>query len=46
MRVRSEARLGGLHVRGYGGETPEHHMSHLLQMAATVLPELSERWKE
>jgi hypothetical protein len=46
MRAQSEARLGGLHVRGYGGETPEHHMAHLLHMGATVLPELATRWKE
>jgi hypothetical protein len=45
LRVQSEAFWGGLHVRGYGGETREHHMAHLLQMAATVLPELAERWK-
>ncbi len=31
-------------VRGYRGETPEHHMAHLLQMGATVLPELASRW--
>jgi len=46
MRAQSEARLGGFHVRGYGGETPEHHMAHLLHMGATVLPELATRWKE
>jgi hypothetical protein len=38
-----EARVGGLHVRGFRGNTPEHHMAHLLQMGATVLPELSAR---
>ncbi|WP_437677519.1 hypothetical protein [Sorangium sp. So ce131] len=42
----TEASVGGLHVRGYRGNTPEHHMAHLLQMAATVLPELTERWSE
>jgi hypothetical protein len=41
----TEARLGGLHVRGYVGQTPEHHMAHLVQMSVTVLPELNERWK-
>lgn len=45
MEPISEARVGGLHVRGYRGNTPEHHMAHLLQMAATVIPELAERWK-
>ncbi|WP_438007867.1 hypothetical protein WME89_03595 [Sorangium sp. So ce321] len=42
----TEASLGGLHVRGFRGNTPEHHMAHLLQMASTVLPELVERWSE
>ncbi|WP_437835273.1 hypothetical protein [Sorangium sp. So ce1153] len=42
----TEASLGGLHVRGFRGNTPEHHMAHLLQMASTVLPELVERWRE
>ncbi|MEJ7727842.1 MAG: hypothetical protein WKG00_01360 [Polyangiaceae bacterium] len=36
---------GALHVRGFRGNTPEHHMSHLLQMGATVLPELARRWR-
>jgi hypothetical protein len=45
MEPFSDARVGGLHVRGYRGNTPEHHMAHLLQMAATVVPELAERWK-
>ncbi|WP_437636179.1 hypothetical protein [Sorangium sp. So ce854] len=40
----TEAHLGELHVRGFRGNTPEHHMAHLLQMASTVLPELVERW--
>jgi hypothetical protein len=45
MEPFSDARVGGLHVRGYRGNTPEHHMAHLLQMAATVVPELVERWR-
>lgn len=40
----AETRVGLFHVRGYAGDTREHHMAHLLQMAATVLPELKERW--
>jgi hypothetical protein len=44
LQQTSEARRGGLHVRGYAGETAEDHMAHLLQMSATVLPELAERW--
>lgn len=45
MEPTSEARIGGLVVRGYRGETAEHHMAHLFQMAATVLPELVDRWR-
>jgi hypothetical protein len=45
MEPFSDARAGALHVRAYRGNTPEHHMAHLLQMAATVVPELAERWK-
>lgn len=41
----TEARLGSLHVRGFRGNTPEHHMAHLLQMTTTVVPELAERWR-
>ena len=44
MEPTSEATVGSFHVRGYRGNTPEHHMAHLLQMAATVMPELVERW--
>lgn len=40
----SEARRGLFHVRGYRGETKEHHMAHLFQMGATLLPELVARW--
>ncbi len=45
MEPLSEATVGSFHVRGYRGNTPEHHMAHLLQMGATVMPELVERWK-
>lgn len=41
----TEASVGDLHVRGFEGNTAEHHMAHLLQMAATVLPELVDRWR-
>ena len=44
MEPISEARVGTFHVRGYRGNTPEHHMAHLLQMGATVMPELAARW--
>ncbi len=45
MEPLSEARVRMFHVRGYSGNTPEHHMAHLLQMGATVMPELVERWR-
>jgi hypothetical protein len=45
MEPTTEATKGGLHVRGFKGNTPEHHMAHLLQMGATVLPELAARWR-
>lgn len=41
----TEAQVGELRVRGFRGNTPEHHMAHLLQMGATVLPELAARWQ-
>ncbi|APR79861.1 Hypothetical protein A7982_05208 [Minicystis rosea] len=41
-----DATVGGFHVRGYRGNTPEHHMAHLLQMGATVMPELVARWSK
>jgi hypothetical protein len=44
MEPVSEARKGSFHVTGYKGETKEHHMAHLFQMGATLLPELAERW--
>jgi hypothetical protein len=40
----TEGRIGDFHVRGFRGMTKEHHMAHLFQMAATVLPELAARW--
>jgi hypothetical protein len=45
MEPLSEATVGAFHVRGYRGNTPEHHMAHLLQMGATVMPELAARWE-
>ena len=41
----TEAKMGGLHVRGYSGQTPDQHMAHLVQMSVTVLPDLAERWR-
>ncbi|MEP7123900.1 MAG: hypothetical protein ABJE95_23430 [Byssovorax sp.] len=45
MEPTYEATVGTFHVRGYRGNTPEHHMAHLLQMSATVMPELVARWR-
>jgi hypothetical protein len=45
MEPTSEARKGSLHVVGYRGDTKEHHMAHLFQMGATLLPELVARWR-
>lgn len=45
MEPTREARVGSFHVIGYRGETKEHHMAHLFQMGATLLPELVARWR-
>jgi hypothetical protein len=45
MTPTTEGQLGGLHVVGFRGETKEHHMAHLFQMGATLLPELVSRWQ-
>jgi hypothetical protein len=42
----SQAHKGLLTVHGYTGETPEDHMSHLMQMSETALPALVEYWAE
>jgi hypothetical protein len=44
MVPRSEASSGGLHVRGYAGDQPEHHSMHLIEMSVTALPDLMQRW--
>jgi hypothetical protein len=41
----SHGERGGFRVRGYAGEGPENHMSHLNQMSTTALPMLAERWR-
>jgi hypothetical protein len=46
LRPVSQAHKGLLTVHGYTGETPEDHMSHLMQMSETALPALVERWAE
>jgi hypothetical protein len=45
MTPTTEGQVGGLHVVGFRGETKEHHMAHLFQMGATLLPELVSRWQ-
>lgn len=40
----TEAHLGGLHVRGYSGDQPEHHIMHLVQMSETAVPDLIHHW--
>jgi hypothetical protein len=39
-----DVRVGDLHVRGFRGQTREHHSAHLLQIGATLMPELAARW--
>jgi hypothetical protein len=46
MERESVARQGGLRVRGYRGDQPEHHMMHLVQMSVIALPDLVEHWSE
>jgi hypothetical protein len=46
MEPETTAISGGLRVRGYAGDQPDHHIAHLVHMAVTVLPELVERWKK
>ena len=41
---RSDTRAGGLHVRGYVGDQPEHHTMHLIEMSETALPDLMQHW--
>ncbi len=46
MEPFEDARIGELHLRGYRGNNVGHHMAHLFQMSATVLPELVARWSQ
>lgn len=41
----SRVDTGSFHVRGYRGNEPAHHMSHLLQMSEIALPPLAARWR-
>ncbi len=40
----SDTRIGQLRVRGFRGNTRMDHAAHLLQMAATTLRDLADRW--
>jgi hypothetical protein len=40
----ADQQVGSFRIRGYRGNTRGHHMAHLFQMGATVLPELAVRW--
>jgi hypothetical protein len=44
MEPVNEAHEGLFHVVRFRGDTKEHHMAHLFQMGATLLPELTSRW--
>ncbi len=44
LELRSEVRDGSFIVRGFGGDQPAHHISHLMQMSVLALPELAKRW--
>jgi len=44
LEAETLAERGGLTVRGYAGDRPEHHMAHLTHMAVTVLPDLVRWW--
>jgi hypothetical protein len=45
LEAETIAHRGGLTVREYAGDQPEHHMAHLIHMAVTVLPDLIAWWK-
>jgi hypothetical protein len=46
LEPESTAQQGGLRVRGYAGDQPDHHIAHLVHMAVTVLPDLVAWWKD
>jgi hypothetical protein len=45
MEPASDTVIGDFRVRGFRGNTKEDHAAHLLQMAATALPDLAEHWR-
>ena len=46
MEPETTAIRAGLHVHGFAGDQPDHHIAHLVNMAVTALPDLVERWKQ
>lgn len=46
LELVSEVRSNGLIVRGFKGDQPAHHISHLMQMSQLALPELAKRWQQ
>ncbi|HEY4121025.1 MAG TPA: hypothetical protein VGM56_24345, partial [Byssovorax sp.] len=46
LTPKTQATKGDLIVRGYKGDGPEDHMSHLMQMSETALPVLRDRWSK
>jgi hypothetical protein len=44
LKPTSYVQAGNFFVQGYTGETPEHHMAHLIQMATIALPKLTAHW--
>ncbi len=45
LELVSEVRSGSFVVRGFKGDQPAHHISHLMQMSQIALPELAKRWQ-
>lgn len=45
MQRQRDRRTGDFRVQSFAGAGWVHHRQHLLQMAATVLPELRRRWR-
>jgi hypothetical protein len=44
LEAATAAKSGDLHVLGFRGGYPGHHIPHLVQMSVTVLPLLRDRW--
>jgi hypothetical protein len=44
MEPVSDTKVGELHVKGFEGNTRDHHAAHLTQMAPIALVDLAQRW--